>query len=207
MNSDGTTTWRLRISSPGAESINLGFTEFVMPQGGELYLHTGKQDNWEVRGPYTPADNDAHNQLWTPIVNGDEVVVEVTLPQSERVNLRLWLTDVNHDFLGFAANIEKSGSCNLDVVCGAADGHPIVDKYRDIIRSVVVYSRGGGTFCTGFLVNNVTQDGTPYFMAADHCGMNASNAASLVTYYNFENSTCRTVGSGASGGNGRAIAK
>jgi subtilisin-like proprotein convertase family protein len=210
-NNDGTTTWRMRISSPNAESINLGFTEFLMPQGGELYLHTGKKDNWEVRGPYTPSDNEVHNQLWTPILNSDEVVVEVTLPESERSNLRLWLTDVNHDFLGFAKNIEKSGSCNLDVVCGAADSDgsggnwAIVDQYRDIIRSVVVYSRGGGTFCTGFLVNNVTQDGTPYFMTADHCGMTAGNAASLVTYYNFENSTCRAVGSAASGGGGNGV--
>ncbi|TXF91403.1 T9SS type A sorting domain-containing protein [Neolewinella aurantiaca] len=205
VNNDGTTTWRLRISSPNAESINLGFTEFSMPRGGELYLHTGKKDNWEVRGPYTPADNEVHNQLWTPVINGDEVVVEVTLPEEERSNLRLWLTEVNHDFLGFTENVEKSGSCNVDVICGDADGYAIVDKYRDIIRSVVVYSIGGGTFCTGFLVNNTSQDGTPYFMTADHCNMTAANAPSLVTYYNFENSTCRPVGSAASGGAGDGV--
>jgi hypothetical protein len=39
-NADGTTTWRLRVSSPNALSINLGFTEYWMPAGGELYLHT-----------------------------------------------------------------------------------------------------------------------------------------------------------------------
>jgi subtilisin-like proprotein convertase family protein len=206
INSEGLASWKLRVSSPTAKSINLGFTEYWMPAGGELYLHSGRKDNWKVLGPFTPADNEVHNQLWTPVFPGDEVIVEVILPAEEQANLRLRLTDVNHDFLGFTEPAKfLSGSCNLDVVCGAGDGWEIVDKYRDIIRSVVVYSRGGGTFCTGFLVNNTLQDGTPYFMTAAHCGMNAGNAASLVTYYNFENSTCRQPDSGASGGGGDGV--
>lgn len=200
-NGDGTSTWQLRVNSPTAHSINLGFTEYWMPAGGELYLTTGKKENWQVRGPFTPADNEAHNQLWTPMVDGDELVIQVNLPTAERENLRLWLTHVNHDFLDFNSK-SISGSCNLDVVCGAADGYPIVDLYGDIIRSVAVFGTGGGTFCTGFLVNNTRNDGTPYFMTANHCGINAGNAPSLVTYWNFENSTCRTPGSAASGGAG-----
>lgn len=203
-NGDGTTTWKLRISSPTAHSLNLGFTEFWMPAGGELYLSTGRKENWQVQGPYTPSDNEVHNELWTPMVDGDELVIEVTLPVTEQANLRLWLTHVNHDFLDFDRNL-KSGSCNVDVVCGAADGFPIVDLYGDIIRSVAVISTGGGTFCTGFLVNNTRNDGTPYFMTANHCGINAGNAPSLVTYWNFENSTCRAPGSGASGGGGDGV--
>ncbi|MFU8832431.1 MAG: choice-of-anchor D domain-containing protein, partial [Wenzhouxiangella sp.] len=57
-------------------------------------------------------------------------------------------------------------------------------------------------FCTGFMVNNVEFDGVPYFMTANHCGMTAGNAASLVTYWNFENSTCRPPGAPGSGGTG-----
>jgi hypothetical protein len=201
-NADGTTTWRLRVSSPNALSINLGFTEYWMPSGGELYLHTGKKDNWEVLGPYTPADNEVHNELWTPIVNGDEVIVEVTLPQAERNNLRLWLTHVNHDFEGFGNSLEKSGSCNLDVVCGAADGWEIVDKYRDIIRSVVTMTVSGNRNCSGALINNTQQDNRPYLLTAYHCGIRSGNASSLVVFYNYENSTCRQPNAAASGQSG-----
>lgn len=203
VNEDNIASWKLRVSSPTAKSINLGFTEYWMPAGGELYLHSGSKENWQVLGPFTPADNEVHNQLWTPVFPGDELIVEVILPAEEQNNLRLRLTSVNHDFLGFTEPAKFiSGSCNLDVVCGAGDGWEIVDKYRDIIRSVAVYSTGGGTFCTGFFVNNTTQDGTPYFMTANHCSINAGNAPSLVTFYNFENSTCRQPNSGASGGGG-----
>lgn len=200
--SNGFSTWRIRLVSPNALSLNLGFTEYWMPRGGQLFLYPGGQKQPQIFGPFTPADNEEHNQLWTQVIDGDDLIVEVILPTSEKSNLRLWLTDVNHDFLGFTSNSPVSGSCNLDVVCGAADGWGIVDGYRDIIRSVAVYSTGGSTFCTGFLVNNARQDCTPYFMTANHCGIGAGNAPSLVTYWNFMNSVCRQPGSPASGAGG-----
>ena len=33
-----------------------------------------------------------------------------------------------------------------------------------------------------------------YFLTANHCGINSGNAASLVTYWNYQNSTCRPPG-------------
>ncbi|MEL6833889.1 MAG: T9SS type A sorting domain-containing protein [Bacteroidota bacterium] len=190
--------WRLRIHSNAAHSINLGFTEYFMPKGGQLMLYT--PDYKEVRGPFTPADNEDHEQLWTPLLTGDEIVIEVQLPDAVADQLRLKLSYVNHAFEDFTSLI--SGSCNLDVICGTADGWGIVEPHRDIIQSVAVISTGGGTFCTGFLVNNVENDCKPFFMTAFHCGINAGNAPSLVTYWNFQNSTCRQPFSAASGGAG-----
>ncbi|MEL7252069.1 MAG: trypsin-like peptidase domain-containing protein, partial [Bacteroidota bacterium] len=190
--------WRLRIHSDAAHSINLGFTEYFMPKGGQLMLYT--PDYKEVRGPFTPADNEEHEQLWTPLLAGDEIVIEVQLPDAVAEQLRLKLSYVNHAFEDFTSLI--SGSCNLDVICGTADGWGIVEPHRDIIQSVAVISTGGGTFCTGFLVNNVENDCKPFFMTAFHCGINAGNAPSLVTYWNFQNSTCRQPFSPASGGAG-----
>lgn len=199
---NGTSSWKLRVQSPTAKSLSFGFTEYWMPRGGALYLYAGNQKDPRIMGPFTPADNEVHNELWTQVLTGDDIIIEVQLPTSEKSNLRLRLTTVLHDFLGFTSNSALSGSCNLDVVCTAADGWGIVDGYRDIIRSVAVYGTGGGTFCTGFLVNNAREDCTPYFMTANHCGVGAGNAPSLVVYWNFENSVCRQPGSPASGGAG-----
>ncbi|MCF8246292.1 MAG: proprotein convertase P-domain-containing protein [Saprospiraceae bacterium] len=195
---NGNALWRLRIRSGGAKSLNLGFTKYLMPAGGSLILYS--PDYQTVMGPFTPADNEEHEQLWTPILPGEELVVEVQLPAHSQSALQLELKYVNHDFVGFAEM--ASGSCNLDVICGGADGWAIVDQYRDIIQSVAVISTGGTTFCTGFLVNNARQDCTPYFMTANHCGITGGQAPSLVTYWNFFNSTCRQPGSPGSGNNG-----
>lgn len=200
--SDGLAVWRLRVPSPGAASLNFGFDQFYMPTGGRLMLYTF--DKRDIQGPFTPADNEEHEELWTPIVEGDEIVIEVSLPIEKRQELKLHLKSVNHDFLGFKSMSGLlSGSCNLDVVCGEENGWGIVDQYRDIIQSVGNMSINGSTFCTGFLVNNVRQDCTPFFMTANHCdNLNSNTAPSLVVYWNYVNSFCRQPGSTASGNNG-----
>jgi len=196
----GLAVWRYRIHSKGAESLNLGFTEFNLPPGATLMLYS--EDYSIIQGPFTPADNEDHNQFWTPIIPTDQLVVEVRLPKPMKDDLQLKLHSINHDFIGFGNPEKASGSCNLDVNCGAADGFPQVEDNRDIIRSVAVYSFGGFNICTGFLINNTAQDETPYFMTADHCGLGAGNAPSLVVYWNYENSTCRQPNTPASGANG-----
>ncbi len=194
----GLAVWRLRVRSAGAHSLNLGFDQYRMPEGGALLLYTPDQSS--VQGPFTPADNQEHAQLWTPIVEGDELIIEVQLPDTKIPELQLHLSSINHDFMGFAQML--SGSCNLDVICGAANGWAIVDRFRDIIQSVGLYALNGSTTCTGFLVNNTRNDCKPYFMTAFHCGVNANNAPSMVVYWNYQNSTCRQPGSPASGASG-----
>jgi subtilisin-like proprotein convertase family protein len=192
--------WRLRVTSPGALSLNLGFTRYRMPAGGRLMVYAA--DGMQVVRPFTDADNESHGELWTPVVLADDIVVEVTIPATKVDGMDLELGSINVGYRGFGevmASLDddlRSGSCNVDVIC------PEGDDWRAEIASVGVISTGGSTFCTGFMVNNTAQDLTPYFMTANHCGVNSSNAASLVVYWNYENSTCRPVGSSASGGPG-----
>ena len=104
-----------------------------------------------------------HEQLWTPVLDGEELVIEVQVPKEQKHLLELELKYVNHDFVWFLMPC-FSGKCNLDVICGGADGWDIVDAYRDIIQSVAAISTGGSIFLHGFfLVNNARQDCTPYF--------------------------------------------
>lgn len=201
---EGLAIWRLRIHSPGAQSLNLGFTEYSMPEGGKLFLYN--PDKKHVMGPFTPSDNEVHDQLWTPVLPGDELVLELQLPPARSNELRLRLQYINHDFLGFGnPEAVASGSCNLDVICGAMNGWDMVDDYRDIIQSVAVIGINGNTFCTGFLINNANQDCTPYFMTAFHCGVNQNNAASLVAYWNYQNSFCRQPNTPQSGQPGNGV--
>lgn len=198
---NGKAIWRLRIRSTGAYSLNLGFTQYRMPEGGRLILYS--PDYQKVMGPFTPADNEEHAELWTPVLEGDELVVEVQLPKSKIPELQLHLSTVNHDFMGFAQI--ASGSCNLDVLCGTTDGFEFVEAYRDVIQSVAVYGLQGNLFCTGFLVNNTREDCTPYFMTADHCEVRPGEAPSLVVYWNYQNSFCRELDSAENAGPGDGI--
>ncbi|MCB9081798.1 MAG: T9SS type A sorting domain-containing protein [Lewinellaceae bacterium] len=196
----GTWVWRQRITSDGAHSLNLGITDFYLPPGARLFFYNPSMET--VHGPYTYADNESYAQLWTPVVDGDELIVEVQVSVEQRSNLHLRISTVNHDFYGVHSVL--AGSCNLDVACGGKDGWGIVDPFRDQIQSVALYTVGGIGYCTGFLVNNAREDCTPYFMTAFHCDVNSSNAQTMVVYWNYQNSFCRQPNSGSSGnpGNG-----
>jgi len=190
--------WRTRISSPGALSLNLGFTGYHLPKGARLSVYpvdvTGPDDHRGVV-TFTNRDNEDHGELWTPVILADEIVVELVLPRSERHNYRLELTSINKGYRYFGEDpatlgVEKSGACNIDVVC------PEGDAWRREIGSVGVISTGGSTFCTGAMLNNTAQDGTPYFLTANHCEIDTGNAASLVVYWNFQSPNCGDQGGG-----------
>lgn len=180
-----TALWRLRVTSPGALSLNIGFTTYAMPRDGRLYLYAS-DGSYSVR-PFTHADNETHGELWSPVVLSDDIVIEVVVPAATADQLRLVIGSINHGYRGFGESdfdIDRAGSCNNDVVC------PISAGWEAEIGSVGVISTGGSTFCTGFMVNNTAEDGTPYFMTADHCGIGSGNASSLVVYWNFESPSC-----------------
>ncbi|QSX79231.1 trypsin-like serine peptidase [Agrilutibacter solisilvae] len=204
-----TVVWRVRVESPGALSLNFGFSQYLMPAGGRMLIYpaavTAATATPGTVRQFTAADNEAHGQLWTPVVTGEEAVIEVVLPRAQRDQLQLRLGQVGHDYVGFHRMARQlrdvsaqgtSGSCNVDVVCAEGDAH------REQIRAVAVISTGGSLFCTGSLVNNAAGDGKLLFLTANHCGIASSNAASLVTYWNYQNSTCRVVGSSQNGQDG-----
>jgi len=191
-----TSVWRLDISSKNATSLNLGFTQFNLPKSASLYIYS--KDQKQVRGPFTGEAFNKAKELWTPVVLGDELRVELVVDKNEKEDVFLILGSVNHGYRGFGTKNSgsRSGSCNVDVACSISEG------WEDQIRSVAVISTGGRTFCTGFLVNNTNQDGRPLFMTANHCRITDSNAASLVSYWNYQNTTCREPNSSDSGASG-----
>ena len=191
--------WRLVIESPNAYSINLGFSSYSMPKNGKLFIYADGYQN--IVGPFTDADNEDHGELWSPIIPGKRIIVEVNVPTDSVEDVKLALDKINQAYLDVTKLSEefkalKSGSCNFDVVCPEGNG------WRNQIQSVAAYSTGGSLFCTGAAINNTANDKRPFFLTADHCGINASNAPSVVAYWNFQNSTCRAPNSAASGGPG-----
>ncbi|HEX9926241.1 MAG TPA: trypsin-like peptidase domain-containing protein [Anaerolineae bacterium] len=180
-----TRRWRLRIISADARSLNLGFSRFVMPPGGRLVIYT--PDYEQIIGPFTSEDNESHGQLWTPLLASDDIIIEVRVPAEAASQLELGLSSVNYGYAEFGqAAPDKSGFCNIDVIC------PAGDNWRDEIRSAARYTVSGSVICSGSLVNNTTQDLTPYFLTANHCdgGISAANAPSMVVYWNYETSIC-----------------
>lgn len=190
-----TAVCRLLVKGPGAKSLNFGFTEYQMSNGGILSIYDPKDpygDGKAIR-PFTEKDNALHRELWTPVVISSQVVIEVNYPKVSTQDPKLTLGYVNFGYRGFGTGSYRdnnnggqrdlSGSCNVDTVC------PVGDDWRNEIPSVADISTGGSFFCSGVMVNNVNQDQTPFFMTASHC-LYEHEAPSLVAYWNYETSQC-----------------
>ena len=124
-------------------------------------------DQEKVMGPFTPADNEEHAQLWTPVLEGDQLVIEVQLPKDKIPELGLHLSTVNHDFMGFAQY--ASGNCNLDVICDAGDGYEFVDASSTLAVISVTFSYNESIQSNSFkLLLNISSELDERFWATNN---------------------------------------
>ncbi|MFK7742003.1 MAG: trypsin-like peptidase domain-containing protein [Planctomycetota bacterium] len=188
---DGTwSLWRLRIKAPGAYHVNLGFDDFSLPGNARVQLYSS--DYAHVMRPLDANDQQPSGELWTPIVRGSEITCELYVQTAQRAQAKLNIMHAGsgYRFFGFGATAlggtaaDGSGSCNIDVACSQAVG------WENEISAVAAISTGGSIFCSGCMVNNTAQDGRDFFLTANHCGVNAGSASSLVCYWNYDSANC-----------------
>ena len=184
---NGQWVWRLGIASPGAYHINLGFDDFYLPDGGRFYVSS--LDGSHVIGGFTSANNNPDGQFATTLVRGEAIILEYLAPAATDKGARIHLTRVTHGYRnaykyaagGAARALGDSGACNNNVAC------PIANGWLNEVNSVVMLVSGGSGFCTGGLVNNTNNDGTPYVLTANHC---YSNPGQWVFWFNYQSPTC-----------------
>ncbi|MCA9727567.1 MAG: T9SS type A sorting domain-containing protein [Candidatus Eisenbacteria bacterium] len=189
---DGRRVWRMQLVSLGARTLNLGFSEVTLPPGATVHIYSA-DPSWEYyEGPFS-ASEVIDGQIWTPVVPGDAVMVEMMVPAHSAFEPGLAITQVNHDYRGFGsfdapAGEQRQGSCNNDVVC------PEANPWRDDIRSEGVYTLQGFWTCSGQLINTIGVTPPPaYFLTANHCGISTGNDNTMVVYWNFESPNCGSL--------------
>ncbi|MDP6541537.1 MAG: hypothetical protein QGF07_02020, partial [Phycisphaerales bacterium] len=190
--------WTYRVTCENAVSMNLGFGRYNMPPRGSMIVMNEFAD-FQIR-PFTSDDNKDHGQLWTPIIPSNQAVIEIVVDRADKkfVSRNIELTSINSGYRGFRNGDDRgsSESCNIDVVC------PEGDNWWNEIPSVGMYTLNGWGTCSGAMINNTAEDQTPYFLTANHCGVTSSSDATIVVYWNHQNTYCRTPGSADSGGSG-----
>lgn len=183
--------WQLGIHCPGATGISLSLGEFDLPAGAALYVWNAERTHF--LGSFTQANEKPWGTFPLGLLDADRVVVEYQEPEAVHGEGQLRITQVVHGYRSLllhpenpAANASmgpfgNSGACNINVNC------PEGSAWQDAKRSVALITNGGFAVCTGALVNNTAQNGTPYFLTANHC---LGNPNTWVYYFNHESSTC-----------------
>lgn len=186
---NGDAVWRIAIECPSAFSINFEFNDYIVPEGGKVFVYN---EAGEVLGAFTAESNPGHHELGVTQLPGDRVTVEYQEPFNVQGEGFLRIGQVTHayrDVFNVTKGLGTSGSCNNNVIC------PEGDPWRAQIRSVAMIVVGGQGYCTGQLLNNCDEDGTPYFLTANHCTQGA-NPGTWVFRFNWNSPTCSTTTNG-----------
>lgn len=194
--SAGRWLWELAIEAEDATHLSFGFDRFNLPAGATLSIHAVDKAG-DTLGPYRAEDRLPHGQLWTPLLLTDRALVRVRLAPGSPPRLDLSLRQIAQGYRGFGRVSAqcKSGACNTDVACLAAD-----DPWNQPRRATGAIVVGGTGLCSGVLLNNTAGDGRMLFATATHCGATSQQvAASSVVYWRYESAGCRIPGSSASG--------
>lgn len=179
---NGDKIYRISIYSPEAVSINLTFDNYHLPAGADLFVYSS--DHQEILGAFTAQNNQDDGIFATALVKGEIITIEYFEPVTVAFPGEVHLYRVTHGYRGikdFTKAFGSSGSCNVNVACPGGVG------WENEINSVCMLVSGGSGFCTGSLVNNTANDGTPYVLTADHC---YTDPTSWVYYFNWQSATC-----------------
>lgn len=110
-------TWRTIIKSPGALSLSLLFNDFMLPEGGELYV-IGKD---ETLGAFTAeVNNKSTRKFATTPVAGESVIIEYHEPLNNKSSSKppaLRIGKIVHGFRATPFAYGASGLCQVDVEC------------------------------------------------------------------------------------------
>ena len=188
----GEMLWQSEVFAKSASTVDVLLKPFWLPQNARLTIFdgTGKQ----IWGPFGHEQNNLANTLPLPLVAGETMRIELSVPSAERQFVRLAVQTVNQgyralDVINGQLVAKDAGGCNVDVIC------PAGDPYRNQARGVVRILANGG-LCTGTLTNNTRNDRAALLLTANHCGITSANASGVMAYYNYQRSTCRALSSG-----------
>ena len=163
--------WRLKFRSKGAYSIHFLLTPFKLPDGVKLYFYNKNKS--AVLGAITSKNNKKSKRLPINLIPGDEVTAELYVPfYVNPETIELTFAKVFHAYKNVISWTKfsdlkdgafgSSGSCNVDVVCPENAGWE--NETNSVVRIVM-----NNSLCSGALLNNTAEDGTPYILTANHC--------------------------------------
>ena len=190
-NSNGSRTWKLRVSSEGAEALSILFQTFKIY--GNTTFDVLSVNGRKVHNTMTIADVQEAFTQNAALCQGDDLILVLNEPANTQPS-EIHIDRVMHNYrsTGFASQqkINESEACEVNVNCS-----PVGDSWQDEKRGVariLVVEGGQSGWCTGSLVNNTAQDCKPYFLTALHCGVtaSASNMTQWKFYFRYESPNC-----------------
>lgn len=175
------TLWQYEINSKEALSLGVFFKQYRLPEGARLFFYDPTKSY--IQGAFSDLNNNSENQLPIADFPRKNLILEYFEPLSAKFPGELIIGSVSQAYV----NLDAVATTRIGINC------PQGADWQDVKNSVCLMTFSDSKnsyYCTGALINNVKEDGTPYFLTANHCISTDAEAGTLVTYFGYENSTC-----------------
>ncbi len=213
---NGSRVCKLNVYLPGALATSFYFDKFQIPSGGKLFIYNGEKKH--VLGAYTNRNNSPQGAVFsTEYVAGDFITLEYVEPETSNSNdiLQISISDVgygynhikvweNNDAL-LRSGYGSSYACMVDINC-SPEGDDWQNQKKGVAKMLYKLKDNYQYFCTGTLLNNTAEDGTPYWLTANHCFgslIGEQTFSGMVFYFHYEEPGCGRNPLGEFGLNGR----
>ncbi|MCD4747197.1 MAG: hypothetical protein K8R58_12945 [Bacteroidales bacterium] len=194
---DGSKIWRLRLKSEDALALSVYYDQFWLPHGGKLYLYNEEQS--QVIGAFSEYNNKQTGLFATEFIQGEIVTLEYYQPSNSMGEAIISISEIAYAYRGVSFmygngnngdDFGDSWWCHINVNC-STEGDNWQDEKRGVAR-ILIKIGAGYYWCSGSLINNTNDDGSPYFLTAAHCGEGASTSDlnQWIFYFNFEAPGC-----------------
>ncbi|OJV37513.1 MAG: hypothetical protein BGO29_03455 [Bacteroidales bacterium 36-12] len=203
--SNGDLFWTLSIKVENAQSLDLVFNKFWLPESGRLFIYNKqtRQTIGAVTSEYLQGSKNIPADFSTELILGDELTLEYyqssTIKEKPVINISkvyYGYRDVdkyNENTRGFG----DSGNCQVNINC--QEGQNWQNEKEAVARIYVKLPASAG-WCSGSLVNNTANNYAPLFLTANHCfsgyfdAINNPNLSQWIFYWNYEFSGCVNQG-------------
>ena len=193
---DGALAAAMSVTSPGATDVRMGIL-VDLPPGGELRFFGADAGR---RFPViTRADlafkGGKPQTLWSPVMEGDTIGVEITLPSRTALSAFSFHVDrISHGYE--AERALESGylpealecSNHYDFQCGVGRHFPQQEGTGAVLLRFE--ESGAGYACSGTLLSDREDTFVPYLLTANHCISTALVASSVSARWFYQRSAC-----------------
>jgi hypothetical protein len=192
-----TVIWQIHLHIPGSVGAGIVFSDFEIPDDGKLFIYDRDKDFYI--GAFTRENNHETGIFSVQPLPSENIVIEYYAPNINqhtlptfKVDEIIYIMNSPDQQLNLFKEINKeveSDDCFVNINCPEGS---LWQKQKRGISRILLREGTEWFYCTGTLVNNTLEDGTPYILTADHCGEESSDADLLVWQFlfNYEFNTC-----------------
>jgi len=198
---DGALLWQLTLSAEKAQSLDLTFSRFWLPDSGKFFVYNSQtlETIGAITSKYLRGDKKNPAKFSTGIVRGEIITLEYYQPKGVDDSPIIEVSGVYYGYRTLSTQYNdpqfgRAGDCQVNVNC--PEGNDWTNEKRSVVR-ILVKGPTSSEWCSGSLVMNTSLDFTPYVLSANHCALNQSfdaagnpDASESIFYWRFETAGC-----------------